>query len=449
MMGYLRIACDWVLIILSSYILYRAIDRMVMARFASLANYIIGVTVVFCCLPVLLDYLFGRPRYETIYWYQPFVTPIENNDVSCIYDVLIAVSLVALHFYSNGRARNSDGRPLAWSSGIVSIRPLSYFIIIAPVIYIIGVGIYPFYMRYGDAGSRGLPDTASTIVNALLLLSVIAFCTLFFGKQSQQNKVCRAVILLFYSFLMAWISGKRFFIALLLLLYLFFFLNCRISIRSRESLKRRLPVILLALIGFSAFYLVGVRPLSDVSASSVYEMLRVDFGRDDVTKYVIYHEFFLGDHILDYPGQTFLSTFLIWIPRQIWPLKPFQHYQYLTSSILGLPIAMLPAGTTPSWWDMCIANFSLWGCIVSVVGLICIISLADRARTISTRATALVLIVALLTQSVDAYLSLVILLIILSIANIFLNRKKSFRKEAARSLSSLGNRAGGGASYAS
>ena len=56
---------------------------------------------------------------------------------------------------------------------------------------------------------------------------------------------------------------------------------------------------------------------------SVYDMLRVDFGRDDVIKYVIYKEFFKQNHILDYPGQSFFSTLFIFIPRIIWPSKPF------------------------------------------------------------------------------------------------------------------------------
>ena len=99
----------------------------------------------------------------------------------------------------------------------------------------------------------------------------------------------------------AWLSGKRFMIALLLVVMLFFYLRRDLAARKRRLLKTLLPFIAVALVGFSAFYLVGVRPLSDTGFDSVYEMLRVDFGRDDVTKYSLYHELFLGDHILEYP----------------------------------------------------------------------------------------------------------------------------------------------------
>ena len=36
-------------------------------------------------------------------------------------------------------------------------------------------------------------------------------------------------------------------------------------------------------------------------------MLRVDFGRDDVIKYVINKEIIRGERILEYRGETFLS----------------------------------------------------------------------------------------------------------------------------------------------
>ena len=55
---------------------------------------------------------------------------------------------------------------------------------------------------------------------------------------------------------------------------------------------------------------------------SVYDMLRVDFGRDDVVKYVIYEEFFKKIHILDYPGQSFFQRFLSLFPELFGLVNP-------------------------------------------------------------------------------------------------------------------------------
>ena len=199
-------------------------------------------------------------------------------------------------------------------------------------------------------------------------------------------------------------------LAILIVLYLFFYLRRNPALEQRKKLRVFFPLVLCALLFFSSFYLIVVRTLRDTGFNSVYEMLRVDFGRDDVTKYVIYHEFFLGDHILDYYGQSFLSTLFIWVPRSIWPSKPYQDYQYLTSSILGLPISELPAGTTPCWFEMCIINFSYFGLLLSCVLIVALCHLTDCVKSASTEAMLFVVILALLTQSIDVYLVFVFLI---------------------------------------
>lgn len=157
-------------------------------------------------------------------------------------------------------------------------------------------------------------------------------------------------------------------------------------------------------IAFSAFYLAVIKPLSNMNFDSVYDMLRVDFGRDDVIKYVIYEEFFEKNHILDYPGQSFFSTLFIFIPRIIWPNKPYSHYQYLTSSILGLPISKLPAGTTPCWYEMTLCNFGYFGYLVGIFGLIGFCYFADGMKQTKSKSLVFMLILVLLTQNTDVYI---------------------------------------------
>lgn len=423
-MDLLRIELDWLLIIVSTGVLLKAIRRMTLRANSSIGNYAILITWAFCCLPILFDYLVGAPEYRTVYWYAPFIEPMANDEVSCIYDTYILASIIALHFYCNGRERKGSAvEAYAWSTPLAALKPLLFIAVILPFGYILVMGLLPNFLSYGSTGSRDLPEGVSTALMALQNLSLIAFCVWFFAKK--EIKVSDLLLICIFSFATAWFSGKRFVIALMIVLYLYFFLNRDVSMKVRRRLQFGLPVVFCLLLAFSAFYLVEVKPLSDTSSVSVYDMLRVDYGRDDVLKYVIYHEFFLDDHILDYPGQTFLSTFLVWVPRFLWPLKPYQHYQYLTSSILGLPIERLPAGTTPSWWEMSVANFSYFGFIVGVFGLVAIVAIADRSKTVSTRATALVLVIALMTQSIDAYISLVLLLMAQYVFSIFVQKKKT------------------------
>lgn len=445
-MGVSRIVFDWLLILCSLYVLSRALQRMIMRPNASLGNYVILITWIFCCLPILLDYTFGRPEYKTVYWYYPFIAPMANDEVSLIYDLIIVLTLYALHFYCNSWDRKPV-QAIAWSSPFADSMVLLLIAIWSPFVYIVAAGLLPYLLKYGDSGTRGMPEGSSTMVTALLLLSIIAFCVNYFKKK--EIKIGDVIVFIIYSFAVAWISGKRFMIALLILLYLYFYLNREVPRATRKKLVRIMPLLFVALLGFSAFYLIGVRPLADTGLTSVYEMLRVDFGRDDVTKYAIYHELFLGDHILDYPGESFISTFFVWIPRAIWPSKPFQDYQYLTSSILGLPISLLPAGTTPSWWEMCICNFSYVGAVVSIVGLLAMVTLADRAKTVSARATAMVIVIALMTQSVDAYIALVLLLIAQKVLNVFIKRRALRQEITGSTLLTTSSTSKGGVTRAS
>lgn len=214
------------------------------------------------------------------------------------------------------------------------------------------------------------------------------------------KKMC---VLALITFILAWLQGKRFIIAVMGVFYLFFLTKSELGEKGRKRVFWILPIMGITLIAFSAFYLAVIKPLSNMNFDSVYDMLRVDFGRDDVIKYVIYEEFFKKNHILDYPGQSFFSTLFIFIPRIIWPNKPYSHYQYLTSSILDLPISKLPAGTTPCWYEMTLCNFGYFGYLVGIFGLIGFCYFADGMKKTKSKSLVFMLILVLLTQNTDVY----------------------------------------------
>lgn len=408
-MSDLRFVLDWTLIILSTVLAFKSYRRIIYASRASVGEYVFLVLWVFCCLPIFFDYLIGRPTYTTVYWYQVFIISNADDAVSCIYDSIILVACILLYMYSKHASRNSARPSKKWGGLIFDNKPLLILLVVSPVLYIVATGHTSNYLVYGVTSFRGLSgNSVSTVVSGLLLVSVLAFCNLFFKRQ--RLVFTDVIVLIAYSFAAAWIEGKRFIIAIMILLYFYYFMQRNPSEKVRRRLEFGLPIAVVVLLFFSGFYLMFFRPLSDTGFNSVYEMLRVDYGRDDVVKYVIYHEFFLHDHILEYYGETFLSTFLVWVPRSVWSGKPYQHYQYLTSSILNLPIDQLPAGTTPCWFEMCIANFSHFGIVLSWALLVLFVWLSDRTKSISTESILMMLIIVLLTQSVDAYFSFLVVL---------------------------------------
>lgn len=412
---------DWILLIIGSIFSIASYKKIIFKKNVSIANYIILVIYIFCILPVLLNYLIGIPQYKTVYWYKVFINPMENNKVTIIYDTYILFTIILLYIYSKKVNPNFKNSNLTYLS-IFENKIISWLLILSPLILILITGTLKNYFVFNIASNRGLSENDATgLISPLLLLSVFTFFCKFYKKNISIKKI---LLSLLYFFVIIWISGKRFMIANLILLLVYYICSSEISIKIRKKIFIIAPISLIALISFSAIYLTKIRPLSDTSMSSVYEMLRVDFGRDDVIKYVIDKEILNDNKILDYRGQTIISMFLFWIPRRIWPNKPYPHYRYLTASILSLPINNLPAGTTPSWFEMCICNFGVLGFFIAPILLLLFCKLTDSGSSIDIKAIGLMLITVLLTQCMDVYIIYIVILIFIKFISIVFKNKK-------------------------
>ena len=143
---------------------------------------------------------------------------------------------------------------------------------------------------------------------------------------------------------------------------------------------------------------------------SLYLAFRIDFGRDDVTKFVLYKEIIEKQPILNYRGESLIATFLFFIPRSLWINKPFPHYRYLTAALYNTQILDIPAGMTPSIFEMSIANFGvILGIIFTLIFLIFCIKISDNEKSIVLKAMYLIMIIGILTQSMDAMIAMIFL----------------------------------------
>lgn len=405
---------DWLLILTATGIVISAYKRVVFQENCSVANYVIVVLYVFCVLPIICNYTLGLPQYNTIYWYKPFIEPMVNVQVGIIYDLYIMLCIILLYIFC---ARKNRGIILTQYNSLTSIvcnnRVISTVLIFLPIIYIVLTGSGKYYVTYAVSSARGLTESNKmALMTPCMLISMIVY----FGTVLKNNLTIKKIILTFlYSVSIVWISGKRFMLANILLLFIFYTVNMDIDVNGRKKIYRILPILGIVLIGFSVFYLAVIRPMAETSSLSIYDMLRVDFGRDDVIKYVINKEIIRGERILEYRGETFLSLIGSFIPRKVWPNKPYPHYMYLTGSILNLDIHNLPAGTTPSLLEMTICNFGFWGFAAGIILLIWICKMIDRSRDVDTKSIGLILAIVLLTQSMDVYLILVVVLFAINI----------------------------------
>jgi len=404
----MNVLLDWMLIIIGTLIVYFAYKKIVFQKNTSISNFILVIIYVFCVVPILLNYIIGIPKYNTVYWYKVFIGPMNNENVSIMYDIYILVTMICLYLFVSRKNKKIELKEFNTFTSLTSNKIIATLFIISPIILIVCSGTFKNYMTFNVSSVRGLSEeNLLNYMTPLLLLSTITYFSCIFKGRMCLKKVLISVV---YFTAIVWISGKRFMIANILILSVFYMNNMNITEKTKKRMFYMLPMLIIMLIVFSAFYLIKVRPLSHTSASSIYEMLRVDFGRDDVIKYVINQEIILNNRILEYRGQTIIGLMASFIPRILWINKPYPHYMYLTGSILGLSIFNLPAGTTPSWFEMCICNFSLFGFIIGIISILLLCKLSDGSKDIDSKALCLLLIVVLLTQSIDVYLIVIALL---------------------------------------
>lgn len=394
---------DWLMILITTIVTYKSYKKLVFDRYCSVSFYVVFIVYIFCCVPIILNYLIGMPQYTVVYWYKAFIEPMNNVDISAIYDIYITFAIFALYIYGTKMNRRLVSRTTELNTVLrdENEKPWIYiFGIASPVLYVLLSGNASKFLIYSSMNLRGVSGQDNLILNSLILVSLFCTCIMLFSGRITAKKMCMLVLI---TFILAWLQGKRFIIAVMGVFYLFFLTKSELGKKGRKRVFWILPIMGITLIAFSAFYLAVIKPLSNMNFDSMYDMLRVDFGRDDVIKYVIYEEFFKKNHILDYPGQSFFSTLFIFIPRIIWPNKPYSHYQYLTSSILNLPISKLPAGTTPCWYEMTLCNFGYLGYLVGIFGLIVFCSFADSMKKTKSKSLVFMLILVLLTQNTDVY----------------------------------------------
>ncbi len=404
---------DFLLIILCSILTYLSYKKIIFDKNSSIANYIILIVYVFCVLPILLNYVIGIPTYQVIYWYKPFLSGMLNSKIAILYDCWICLSISLLYIYSKKYSKTNtkvlDKVNNISYKNFINNKFISTLLILSPFILIIFSGNISNYLSYHNSTAvRGFSENISnSLISPLILLSLFVFFSNYYHEKITVKKLAISFI---YFFLIIWISGKRFILANILLILIFYITKSNINLKSRKKLFVCVPILVIFLIAFSGLYLKFIRPLSNTSSISIYEMLRVDFGRDDVIKYVMNEEIINKRMILNYRFESFLSLFLFFVPRKIWLTKPYPHYNYLTSSILRLPISELPAGTTPSWYEMCLANFGIAGILISCILLVFFCKIADKVKDIDLKMLYMILIVVLLTQSMDAYIIYIFIL---------------------------------------
>lgn len=435
----MRLIFDWLFILIGTIYLFYAYKGSFQCNntFNRTACFVQLVVYLFNCLPIFLDYIIGIPSYNVLYWWKSMGQAMNDDRVCIIYDIYMIFCMSLIHFLNitnnfkleKKRVINEDKAKIeqgkVYNSNLLNNKLFLLICVFSPIISILVKGNWKQYLFYGMTEVRGVTETFSLFsMNNLLLLSLVAFCMIFFRRKLKRKDI---LIIIAYSLMIAWICGKRYIIADMVFMYLFFFVQ---SENYTEEMKKKiyygLPIVAVFMVVFSVYYLISFKNstlISSENTEAVYETLRADFGRDDVTKYVIKKEFIEHDSILDYPLQSFESAVFVWMPRTIWKNKPYQHFEYLTASVKGVSITKHGAGITPSWYEMALANFKELGFIIGALVIPILCKITDGIKNIELKAISLMMIIVLLTQSIDSCIIYIAIAMIEVLKNIIIGKK--------------------------
>jgi hypothetical protein len=392
----MRFFFDVFLVLLSTMITIRTYKQLVHFKNFSLAAYAIFICYIFNCLPIALDLIAGLPDYMSSF--SEFERAAKNDTVSILYDMYISIAMIAFYIYYNKYKISENGSLLHYTPKLWIIQDL---IIVSPLIlYIILIGdvsdliMNSLIDREGDSLSFG-------IINNLLFISLFFFCIRVFGKK---KTLFSYLALLLFLVMLTLVSGKRFIVAVVLLGYLYSFICSQWRDKKSVPLTLAIGVVGGLFMAFVVYYITNIKIMGDFSGY-IYSQLRIDFGREDVTKFVLMREM-EGNPILEYRGESVLSLLLMVVPRAIWPTKPFPHYRYLTSELYGINLDELHSGMTPSVFEMMVANFGYVGMVIAIVLVIAIIRFGDTLKNPNLKLITLIILIQLFTQSLDVILIL-------------------------------------------
>lgn len=395
----MRFLFDVPMVIIASVIMWKSMLFVTHQKSKSLADYAILLLYVFNCIPVLCDIIFGIPDYNTSC--AGFKQAQDNDLVCIIYDLYILLLFLALYRVSKVSNIKWENRAeYDVSIDLQKIPSMGLFaLIIAPFVHLILSGNIGLVLIYGSYNDRGLPSGFTKTSGLLVIVSILAFCLWLF---KQKIDVKRWIIFFIYGVLISWLNGKRY--VVITVVYAFFYMYTT----TKKNYKRKGVLPLLVIVGiltvvYAGYYLINIRGIAN-NAAELYTSLRIDLGRDDVVKYTILEEYINDNHILDYPMQTILSTLFMLIPRTIYPTKAYPHYVYLTASLYGTTVENIPSGMTPSILEMMIANFRWFGMPICILFLCQFCKWADNSNNYSKKFCFAILLMGMLSQSLDAML---------------------------------------------
>lgn len=342
-------------------------------------------------IPILLEIFLGIPETP----YKNFRYALRDQETLLIFLLFIVCSQIVfllevrkLKRKIKKETKRNDYDGLKSTLDVISkfkyknvIRLVCYALFFIVVIRIIGAPDPSYYLHLQNVGTtltsgvsdyqRGMRTLGDFLGVAILVLKLF----------DDKNSVSDLTVRVFFVITLLMVNQKRTW--LLVIVGACFLIDYLRGLRKSWFISKYIIII-----GLTAFYFVAYSYVTGkiYYNDDWYYVLNEYFFRSMHLRFSIYAVLHPNQiHILDYPGQSILFSLFFWIPRTLWPNKPWPYMYYYISGVLGyssLNYDQIGWGMPPSYYPEFVSNFGLFGLPLSIMFTIWMARFFDKRESL-------------------------------------------------------------------
>ncbi|WP_293887108.1 MULTISPECIES: hypothetical protein [unclassified Sphingobacterium] len=345
----------------------------------SVAFPVIGAMFLFLGFPIVLDVLFGPPNFRN---YRGFYYALQDTRVAVYYNLYIIYTVIIFYIYIKKiKNRKFSFDTTGFYNTIYRYRRFLWLLLVLPILAV-ALSVRPLeYLNYQAIQlnvDRPFKESHVLVFRFTLLAAVSgAFLFYFLKGKKDFSIIFKYIIFFILMFIAFWVDGKRG----IFFKFFFVFLVAGLLMGKIQPKKLWLYLIPGIFILTSIVLLYGKDFASNNKYSrDAYSSLRLNVGRDHTIKYTLYKEYVKDEMILQHRGQSFLFGLTFFIPRSIWPEKPYPYAVYFVTSVINAPPEPIGWSFTTCILEEFISNLGFLGLIIAPFFLLWVCKVGDNAK---------------------------------------------------------------------
>ena len=347
-------------------------------------------------IPLGIDQVSGIPQYTRQHG---FAVSSQDAYVRLIYCVFVLV-VPPIWLWSTPSHRTTPFTPSPLWVGVMlrigSFAPIyTLFIVPQPTIYLSYAGIM-------DSSLPLIVKVFHIIVSIATLIAVFCVAMRFLTTKLTRMMIAEAILAVAISI---WLNGKRYILAEAIMLI-------TLALWYRGILKGK-RLVWAAVCGgvtlgtFSVIYEATIRDISMQASTrdAALDGARIDYTRDSRVRMAIYAELYPDKmQILEYRGQDLVYYATSWVPRVMWPGKPWSYANHFTNAMLNQYPKKLTWGMTTGVFDEAIASAGFLGIILGPLLVKGLCAFGDGARGWNTHVLTVLVGVLIMSVQLTAFM---------------------------------------------